>query len=226
MVNDDLQMVRTFRFSELAAAWAGTWDPDGIATPGFRPLTLAFNHARGALCGESVAAHRVLLVALFALDLALLVPLGARIGLGPGPVLAAGVVMLATRYSIYHYVFITDGNHLVQGLAFLLAALFLLDGLARRSWPRLAASLLAIAAGLCVREDTLAALPALAMLAWTESSAARARGGRRGSIRARSRCWVWPCSPGGAPWCRPRSHSASTLPASGARSTTRSIRWA
>jgi hypothetical protein len=182
MVNDDLQMVRTFQVSELAAAWAGTWDPDGIATPGFRPLTLAFNHARGALCGESVAAHRVLLVALFALDLALLVPLGARIGLAPGAVLAAGLVMLATRYSIYHYVFITDGNHLVQGLAFLLAALFLQDGLARRSWPRLAASLLAIAAGLCVREDTLAALPALAMLAWTESSAARA---------ARRMAWIY-----------------------------------
>ena len=97
--------------------------------------------------------------------------------------LAAGVVMLTTRYSIYHYVFITDGNHLVQGLAFLLAALLLLDGLARRSWPRLAASLLAIAAGLCVREDTLAALPALVLLAWRRARRRAQRGASEGGFR-------------------------------------------
>jgi hypothetical protein len=167
MVFDDLHLVRTFRPGELAAAWSGHWDPDGLETPGYRPLSLAFNHTRAALFGEDVAAHRVLLVALYALNLALLVPLGRRLGLTFSGALAAGLVMLTTRYSAYHVVWITDGNHLVQGLAFLSAALLLIDGLAEGSRTRLAASLAAIGAGVLVREDTLAALPALALLAFT-----------------------------------------------------------
>jgi hypothetical protein len=172
MVFDDLHLVRTFSGSELAAAWTGHWDPDGLETPGFRPLSLAFNHARAALFGERVIGHRHALAALFALELALLVPLGRRLGLGFGASIAAGLVMLFTRYSAYHLVWITDGNHHLQGLAFLGSALLLVDGLALASRARLAASLLAVALGLCVREDTLAALPALVLIAF-------ARGPRR-----------------------------------------------
>lgn len=165
MVFDDLHLIRTFRATELAAAWAGHWDPDGLETPGFRPLSLAFNHARAAVFGENVVGHRHLLAGLFALDLALLVPLGRRVGLGPAASVTAGLVMLFSRYSAYHLVWITDGNHLVQGLAFLVSAILLVDGLAAPSRARIALSLLAIAIGLLVREDTLAALPALALIA-------------------------------------------------------------
>jgi hypothetical protein len=172
MVFDDLHLVRTFSGTELAAAWSGHWDPDGLETPGLRPLSLAFNHARAAVFGESVIGHRHLLAGMFALLLALLVPLGGKLGLGFGASVAAGLVMLFTRYSAYHLVWITDGNHHVQGLAFVGAALLLVPGLARPSRALLAASLLAIGLGLCVREDTLAALPALALIAF-------ARGPRR-----------------------------------------------
>jgi len=75
--------------------------------------------------------HRHAVAALFALFLALLVPLGRRLDLGTGAALAAGLVMLFTRYSAYHLVWITDGNHTLQGLAFVGAALLLVDGLAR-----------------------------------------------------------------------------------------------
>jgi hypothetical protein len=172
MVFDDLHLVRTFSGSELAAAWTGHWDPDGLETPGFRPLSLAFNHVRAAVFDDHVIGHRHALAALFALELALLVPLGQRLGLGVGASIAAGLVMLFTRYSAYHLVWITDGNHHLQGLAFLGSALLLVEGLARTSRVRLAGSLLVIALGLCVREDTLAALPALALIAF-------ARGPRR-----------------------------------------------
>jgi hypothetical protein len=165
MVFDDLHLIRTFRGSELAAAWAGHWDPDGLETPGFRPLSLAFNHARAAVFGEMVIGHRHLLAALFALDLALLIPLGRRIGLGAAAAIAAGLVMLFSRYSAYHLVWITDGNHLVQGLSFLVSAILVVDDRPAPSRGRLALSLLAIAVGLLVREDTLAAVPALALLA-------------------------------------------------------------
>jgi len=174
MVFDDLHLVRTFSGSELAAAWTGHWDPDGLETPGFRPLSLAFNHARAALFGERVVGHRHAVAALFALFLALLVPLGRRLDLGPGAAVAAGLVMLFTRYSAYHLVWITDGNHPLQGLAFVGAALLLVEGLARGSRVRLAASLLVIALGLCVREDTLAALPALAWIAFARGPRPRA----------------------------------------------------
>jgi hypothetical protein len=172
MVFDDLHLVRTFSGSELAAAWTGHWDPDGLETPGFRPLSLAFNHVRAAIFGERVVGHRHMIAALFALELALLVPLGRRLGLDAGASIAAGLVMLFTRYSAYHLVWITDGNHHLQGLAFVGASLLLVRGLERPSRTMLSASLLAIALGLCVREDTLAALPALVLIAF-------ARGPRR-----------------------------------------------
>src|SRR5258707_1829860 len=166
MVFDDLHLVRTFRGSELAAAWTGPWDPDGLETPGFRPLSLAFNHVRAALFDDRVIGHRHALAAFFALELALLVPLGRYLDLGAGASIAAGLVMLFTRYSAYHLVWITDGNHHLQGLAFMGSALLLVQALERTSRALLAASLLAIALGLCVREDTLAALPALALIAF------------------------------------------------------------
>jgi hypothetical protein len=174
MVFDDLHLIRTFSRSELAAAWTGHWDPDGLETPGLRPLSLAFNHARAALFGERVTGHRHLLAGMFAVNLALLVPLGRRLGLATGGAVTAGLVMLFTRYSAYTLVWITDGNHLLQGLAFVLAALLLADGLADGSLLRLAASLVAIAAGLLVREDTLGALPALALVALAKGPRRRA----------------------------------------------------
>src|SRR5204862_1860905 len=66
MVFDDLHLVRVFRGAELAAAWTGHWDPDGLETPGLRPLSLAFNHARAAVFGENVVGHRHFLAAPFA----------------------------------------------------------------------------------------------------------------------------------------------------------------
>src|SRR5439155_23200947 len=62
MVYDDLHLVRAFTAQEKAAAWRGSWDPDGIEHPGLRPLTVLFNDARYRLFGEQVAAHRVFLV--------------------------------------------------------------------------------------------------------------------------------------------------------------------
>jgi hypothetical protein len=165
MVFDDLHLVRTFSGAELAAAWTGHWDPDGLETPGFRPLSLTFNHVRAAVFGDHVIGHRHLLAGMFALVLALLVPLGRSLGLGFAASVAAGLVMLFTRYSAYHLVWITDGNHHLQGLAFMGSALLVVRALERTSRALLAASLLVIALGLCVREDTLAALPALALIA-------------------------------------------------------------
>ena len=83
--------------------------------------------------------------------------------------------MLCSRYSVYHYVWLTDGNHLLQGLLFDAALLAVLAGLGRWSWPWLAASLLAFAAAVLVREDGLALVPVLLLLAGLAADRPRRR---------------------------------------------------
>ena len=165
MVYDDLHLIRPYTTEEIVASWHGNWDPDGIETPGFRPVSLLFNHARARLCGESVVAHRLLIIVLYAAFVALLVPVAARFGAGPATVLLAGALMLAARYEVYGYVWITDGNHMLQGLAFAGGAILLLDGLDRGDYVRLALSLACLKGGLLVREDTLAIVPVVLLLA-------------------------------------------------------------
>ncbi len=165
MVYDDLHLIRSYTPAEIAASWHGNWDPDGIETPGFRPGSLLFNHGRALLFGESVVAHRILLVVLYAAFVALLVPVAARFGSGPVTVLLAGALMLATRYEVYGYVWITDGNHMLQGLAFAGGAILLLHGLDRGDPVRLGLSLVSLKAGMVVREDTLAIMPVVLLLA-------------------------------------------------------------
>jgi hypothetical protein len=79
-------------------------------------------------------------------------------------VLLAGALLLAARDQVYGYVWLTDGTHMVQGLAFAGGALLLLDGLERGDRRRLALSLACLAAGLLVREDTLAVVPVVLLL--------------------------------------------------------------
>ena len=165
MVYDDLHLIRPYTTVEIAASWHGNWDPDGIESAGFRPGSLLFNHLRSRLCGESVVAHRLLIIVLYAAFVALLAPVAARFGAGPATVLLAGALMLAERCEIYGYVWMTDGNHMLQGLAFAGGAIFLLDGLDRGDFVRLVLSLSCLKAGLLVREDTLAVVPVVLLLA-------------------------------------------------------------
>jgi hypothetical protein len=174
MVYDDLHLVRTYTAAEVRGAWHGDWDPDGVETPGYRPLSLLFNHARAAALGEHVAAHRVFVMVLYAAYVALLVPLAARFGTAPGSVLLAGALMLAARHGTYHYVWITEGNHMLQGLAFAGAALLLTRS---PTLPRATVALAVLAAGLLVREDTVAVVPVLLLLAWWRT------GDDRGTMR-------------------------------------------
>ena len=161
MVYDDLHLLRPFTAAEKAAVWHGSWDPDGVEHPGLRPLTVLFNDTRYRLFGEDAAAHRVFLLVLFALYACLLARMASALGAPALGAVAGGVLLLCSRYSVYHYVWLTDGNHLLQGLLFALAALALVSGLRSRSWPRLASSVAAFAAAVLVREDALALVPVL-----------------------------------------------------------------
>lgn len=173
MVYDDLHLLRPFTPEERSQAWRGSWDPDGIEHPGLRPLTLIFNEARYRLFGESVAGHRLFLVALFALYASLLARLAIELGAPAPGAIGGGLLLLCSRYSVYHYVWLTDGNHPFQGSLFALAALALVDGLRRRSWPRLALSLLSFVAMLLIREDGLALVPVLLLLGFAAAPSSR-----------------------------------------------------
>ncbi len=164
MVYDDLHLIRVFTPAEIAGAWHGNWDPDGIETPGYRPGTLLFNHARARLFGENVVAHRIFLILLYAAFVTLLVPVAAAFGAGARTVLLAGALMLCARYEVYGYVWLTDGTHMPQGLAFAGAALLMLRGLQRGERGQLVLSVVCLAAGILVREDTLAIVPVILLL--------------------------------------------------------------
>ena len=166
MVYDDLHQIRSYTAQDLAAALRGRSDPDGIETRGLRPLNLVFNHAQYELFGESVVAHRLFLAALHALYATLLALIARHFGLPlPFAVLATALAMCA-RYSVYHYVWLVEGHHYVQGLLFEAALVALLAGLRAASANWLALSAVLFFAGVLVREDTIALAPVLAVLGY------------------------------------------------------------
>lgn len=174
MAFDDLHLLRRFTLTQILASFHGQWDPERLMTRGLRPLSLVFNHLRTAAFGESAAAHRLLVMGLLAAYWALLVPVARRVGTRPAAVVVAGLLFVCSPYSVFHYVWITDGNHALQGLAFAGSAWLLARGLEGRGWPALAGSLLILLMGLLVREDTLAAGPALLLVGGAVASVAPA----------------------------------------------------
>jgi hypothetical protein len=166
MVYDDLHQIRAYTAADVAAAFKGRSDPDGIETQGVRPLNVVFNHVQYALFGENVTAHRLFLAALHAVYAALLALIGRGFGLPlPFALLAAALAMCA-RYSVYHYVWLVEGHHYVQGLLFEAALFTLLAGLRRSRIAVLILSAALLLAGALIREDTLALAPVVVVLAY------------------------------------------------------------
>jgi hypothetical protein len=178
MVYDDLHLIRSFTSAEMRSAWNGSWDPDGIETPGFRPLSLLFNHLRHALLGEDVVAHRVFLIGLLSLSLALLVRLAQRLGLPRAWALLAAGIVLTSRYTVYHYIWLTSGNRLVQLLLALVVTLLLRRAIERGERAALVASIGGVLLLLLLREDSIA-LAAVSLLLAAPASASAALGRSR-----------------------------------------------
>jgi len=175
MVYDDLHQIRRYTAADVLAAFRGRSDPDGIETRGVRPLNVLFNHAQYVLFGESVVAHRLFLAALHALYATLLALIARHFGLPlPFAVLATALAMCA-RYSVYHYVWLVEGHHYLQGLLFEAALIALLAGLHATSAGRLALSGAVFLAAVLIREDTIALAPVLVILGYVQLAAERHR---------------------------------------------------
>lgn len=163
---DDLHLVRPYSADELRSVWTGPWDTDGIETAGYRPLTTVFNHLRATLFGEDVALQRIFLLALFTLFLVLATLLAHRLGrtsIGVG--ILGGSLALTHIASTYHYLWISDGVHLLGGLLILSAIVALLQTLRTQRAMWLVGSAVCAVLSLLVREDNLIVLPLLLLFA-------------------------------------------------------------
>ena len=76
---DDYHFVRPYSSAELLGTWSGSWDPTGIESPFYRPLTTAFIALRFEAFGINAAAYRWLTLVMFALAAALCGLLVARV---------------------------------------------------------------------------------------------------------------------------------------------------
>ena len=170
---DDLHQVRAFSREELVLVWHHTWDLDGYEAVGYRPLTVLFNHARVKLFGESMVEHRLFMIALFAGYLVLIARIGRRFKLTIAATTLAGVMMLCAKYSSYHFIWMTDGVHIAQGIPFALALLAILRWVDGRQLAWLCASVLLFVLSVLVREDSIAVAPVLVALAVLSAHHAR-----------------------------------------------------
>lgn len=180
MTWDDLHLIRFFSADSLLGTWAGNWEPDNIETPGYRPLSTAFNHFRYVLFHESMALHRVFLVSLYAAFLARVVAIAQKLGMAWQFGVFAGLLSFAARHNIYHYVWLTDGNRLIQGLFAAHAFFMLMQAIEKRENVQFLYAIFFAVAALLVREDSLVLVPlglllTLVYLHYTDASARRRR---------------------------------------------------
>ena len=113
---DGVHLIQTYDSAALREALTGNWEPNNWETPGYRPLSALFNHARSLLFGEFVLAHRFFLITLMALSLSLLTRAGVALGTGHWAGIAAGVFLLAAPNNYYHIAWLSDGLHIVPTL--------------------------------------------------------------------------------------------------------------
>ena len=123
---DDYHLIRPYSNQELIQVWSGSWDPDYVETPGFRPLTTYFNHFRYMLFGEYVYAHRLFLIFLNALMSVLFVLLMVELSFPWLEGFLGGLLYLVSPLNFYHIAWLTDGIHLFAAILGFLGIFFAL----------------------------------------------------------------------------------------------------
>jgi hypothetical protein len=67
---DDLHQIRSYNLQEILNAWVGTFDPDNVETPGYRPIYVLFYHFLGHIFKENTFYLRIFI---FLMSLSLIV---------------------------------------------------------------------------------------------------------------------------------------------------------
>ena len=165
---DDFHLIRAFSRSELHQAFTGPWDVDDLEFRSYRPFMTLFNHLRGSWLGEDVWMHRVLGVALCALCVAVACLLMTELGLGIGPAIGAGLLVIAAASNTANLIWITDAAHALSAAFVLAGGLVVL--VPRFRWFHGLVLYAAALAGMLVREDIAVLFSLVALAALTTAN--------------------------------------------------------
>ncbi|HYT68486.1 MAG TPA: hypothetical protein VEL51_18815 [Vicinamibacterales bacterium] len=158
---DDYHFVRPYTAHEVLAAFRGPWDPSGIETAYYRPLTIGLYAARFSLLGVNSSAYHVLSLILFAIAATLFAVaamrlLDSRVAGAIG--VASFVVHPGMPYSAA--VWITNQMHLAEMVVVLWALLWWF-AVRRQSAGWWMPLLVLQAAVFLIKEDGVMLLPAV-----------------------------------------------------------------
>lgn len=168
---DDYHLIRVYSNQELARVFVGTWDVDGVETPGYRPGTTLFNHVRAGMLGENVLAHRIFIIGLFALAVTLWCGVAMQLGASMPAVALAGVITIAAQNNWYQLVWISDGVHNIVMVYLGIAALLVTSYVRSPRFWKLFLCVGAATIALFTREESLPILvvvPCIALYALCE----------------------------------------------------------
>lgn len=163
---DELLFIRPWSAAELTGVFHGTWEPQGVASVFFRPLTSWFFAGTFELFGVSASAHLVLSLALLAAVTFLLALFVAReSGSGSLGALTAIIYAIHPNNPWSAGVWVMNDFHKLAALI-IFSALLLWRGVRHRPtaawWPLL----LLAAAAFLIKEDNIVLIPALLTLQW------------------------------------------------------------
>lgn len=155
---DDYHLIRSFSSAEFISSLTGSWDPDNIETPGYRPLTLIFNWFRYLCFGENTTAHRIFLIILLSLLFCQIYIFATAFIKNHTLCFFAALFPLVFKYNYIHISWIADGIHIFQANLCMAAAIFLIHQKYIPAWFMSAAALFC-------REDSLGFLLAIIIIA-------------------------------------------------------------
>jgi hypothetical protein len=162
---EDLHLVRTFSLKEILSTFHNTWDLDKVETPGLRPVTVIFNHARCYLFGENLLLHKIFLILLFSLLLTLSCYIGRKyFNLRLTVLLIASSLIIFNKYSCLYILWQINGTRVLQYLLLVLSLLTALKHLDNAKTSNLIYSVTLYGLSILTREDTIAAIPILVVL--------------------------------------------------------------
>lgn len=161
---DDYHLIRPFSGAELASAFSGPWDVDGIETPSYRPLWVLFNHLRALVFGENMVLHRMFSLGAFAAFVSLMALTAQRQGLRLPFALGALALMTVTKSNHANLMWLTDTTHAAGGIPVALGCLLAAAPPTGQPWRRALTTFALSLVGLLVREDVAALFPLWVLL--------------------------------------------------------------
>ena len=158
---DDYHFVRPYTAHEVLAAFHGPWDPSGIETAYYRPLTIALYAARFSVFGLNAPAYHILSLFLFAMAAALFAVLAMRLtGSRLAGLIGVCVFVMHPAMPYSAVAWITNQMHLTSMLVVLVGLLWWF-AVRRRPGIWWAPLLVLQAAAFLIKEDGVMLLPAI-----------------------------------------------------------------